>query len=112
MSDLHRGDVIDFRFVSGDELDRRFLGLIESEADQFRIMDMEQNEKGGFLITAIFEVSSSSASGTFYPSAMSDDGYTQGANFYNTTVANVIGNYTGDPYTSTTTTTTTTTTAP
>jgi len=108
LSDLQRGDVIDFRFTSGDELDRRFLGLIESETDQFRIMDMEQDERGRFIITASFEVSSSSASGTFYPSAMNDDGYTQGANFYNTTVANVIGNYTGDLFTSTTSTTTTT----
>ena len=105
LSDLQRGDVIDFRFVSGDELDRRFLGLIDSEADQFRIMDMVEDERGNYLITANFEVSSSSASGTFYPSVAEDDGYTQGSNFYNTTVANVFGNYTGDPYTSTTTTT-------
>jgi len=110
LSDLQRGDVIDFRFNSGDELDRMFLGLVESESDQFRIMDMQQDEKGKFTITAYFEVSSRTASGTFYPSQNNDDGYTQGANFYNTTVANVIGNYTGDPYTSTTTTTVSTTT--
>ena len=110
LSDLQRGDVVEFRFTAGDELDKMFLGLISSESDQFRIVDMRQEENGRFWIQAYFEVSSSTASGTFYPAANNDDGYTQGASFYNTTVANVIGNYTGDPYTSTTTTTTTTTT--
>jgi hypothetical protein len=91
LSDLQRGDVIEFRFTAGDELDKRFLGLVESEADQFRIMDMTQGEKGQFSIQAWFEVSSSTDSGTFYPSASNDDGYTQGANFYNATDSNIIG---------------------
>jgi hypothetical protein len=109
LSDLQRGDVIEFKFTAGDELDRRFLGLIESEADQFRIIDMVEGEKGTFWILGYFEVSSTTDSDTFYPSALNDDGYTQGANFYNTTVANAFGDYSGVPYTTTTTSTTTST---
>lgn len=109
LAELEEGDILEFTFESGDELDRRFLGLVVADSDQFRIMNVQETENGRIWIKAYFVASSTSNSGTFYPSQLNDDGYTQGANFYNTTVANMIGNYTGSAYTSTTTTTTSST---
>ena len=105
LADMEKGDIFEFDFTSGDELDRRLLGLVVANSDQFRIMDMWQSERGKIHIQAYIVVSSTSETASFFPSSIEDDGYTQGANFYNTTVANVIGSYSGDPYTSTTTTT-------
>jgi len=76
---------------------------------------MKQSEDGSFFIQCYKIVASTSNSGTFYPSQLNDDGYSiEPSDFYNTTMANIIGDYSGDPITSTTTTsssTTTTTTA-
>jgi len=114
-SDLERGDVLEFDFDTGDVLDKRFLGLVVANSDQFIITDMKQSEDGSFFIQCYKIVSSTSNSGTFYPSQLNDDGYSiEPSDFYNTTMANIIGDYSGDPITSTTTTsssTTTTTTA-
>jgi len=69
---------------------------------------MKQSENGSFWIQCYKIVSSTSNSGTFYPSQPSDDGYSiEPSDFYNTTMANAIGDYSGGPITSTTTTTTT-----
>jgi hypothetical protein len=110
-SELERGDILEFSFTAGDELDRRFLGLVVPEADQFRIMRMVEAEEGKFTIEAYIVVSSTSNTGAFYPEVIDDDGYTQGANFYNTTVSNVIGNYSGAPAPTVTTTSASTTTS-
>ena len=106
-ADLERCDIIEFTFDSGDELDKRLLGLVLADSDQFRIMHMKRMENGKFFIQCYIDVTSTSNTGTFYPSAIGDDGYTQTTNFYNTTIANMMGNYTGSVFTSTTTTTTT-----
>jgi hypothetical protein len=111
LAELERGDIVEFSFDIGDELDRRLLGLVVSESDQFRIMGMRQTEEGKFTIEAYIVVSSTSNTGAFYPVYVDDDGYTQGANFYNTTLANIIGNYSGAPAPTVTTTTMSTTTS-
>jgi hypothetical protein len=111
LAELERGDILEFLFNAGDELDRRLLGLVVPESDQFRIMSMVQTERGKFIVEAYFVVSSTSNTGAFYPAIVDDDGYTQGANFYNTTVANIIGNYSGTPAPTVTTTTMSTTTS-
>ena len=77
-------------------------------------MNMVETEEGKFTVEGYMEVSSTSNTGSFYPGVVSDDGYTMGANFYNTTLANIIGNYSGAPtatVTSTTMSSTTTTTS-
>lgn len=40
MSDIERGDVINFSFDADDELDQALLGLVTSETDLFRVIDM------------------------------------------------------------------------
>jgi len=97
LMDFEKGDIFDFIFEADDELDRRLLGLVVSQSTQFRVIDTGHRGEGTIWIQGLLVVSSSTSSNVFYPSANSDDGYTQGANFYNDTLAIPIGDYAGSP---------------
>ena len=55
---------------------------------------MAEYEDGKFWIQGYYVTSSTSNTGTFYPGANEDDGYTEGSNFHNDTTSNIIGEYT------------------
>ena len=46
LTDIERGDVLDFIFTSGDVMDKALLELVTSESDQFMVMDMVRREEG------------------------------------------------------------------
>jgi len=94
LSDLQIGDSVDFSFDADSQLDKAFLGLVTSEVSIFRIIEWKSMEKGEFWIRGISVVPSTSDSGSF---ASTEDGYTQGSNFYDDTLAIPIGDYTGSP---------------
>lgn len=53
LSQLERGDVVEFDFTSGDELDKALLRLVTANSDQFRIIDQKRRNDGTIQVTAI-----------------------------------------------------------
>ena len=94
LSELQHGDVIDFDFDPNSQLDKAFLKLISSGVTLFRVIDIKYAEDGRWIIIGIAVTTSTSNSGIF---TSTEDGYTQGANFYDDTLAIPIGDYNGSP---------------
>jgi hypothetical protein len=96
LSDIQIGDTIDFSFDSDSQLDKAFLGLVTSESTLFRVIGINRDEVGNFNLKAITVASETTDSACF---DASEDGYSQDANFYDSTLAIPIGDYNGSPIT-------------
>jgi hypothetical protein len=92
--DVNLADVVAFDFSVGDYLDKAFLGLVIPNVTLFRVSRVTRSRTGKIGMECVEIPSTTTASGSF---SASDDGYTQGANFYNDTIAIPIGDYDGSP---------------
>lgn len=96
LSDIQFGDVIDFTFDADSELDRAFLKLVISDSTVFRVVGIYRDQLGKIHIKAVTVASETTDSNCF---DASEDGYSQGANFYDSTLAIPLGDYNGSPVT-------------
>ena len=55
-TDLTLGDTIEFKFDTGDELDRAFMGLVASESDQFRVIEMRREPASDDFYFKVIEI--------------------------------------------------------
>lgn len=53
LTQFRRGDLFRFSFEAGDELDRALLGIVESEATRFRVVDMVRRNDAAIQIQGI-----------------------------------------------------------